>query len=680
MKQKERLFWLMAVLALVTFAVTGVSNYILYKNAIAGQRERLADTAGSLAQLIESVANMDPSFRGSDPENLLRSTLERIQPSHFRGLGKTGEIVLAKRQGDSIIFLSNRRYAVSERIQPISLESRFAEPMRLALSGKTGTVVGLDYRGEKVLAAYEYISLLKLGLDAKIDFSEIRAPYIRSATVSGTIAALAILFGFFLFGRLTNPILAALEASEKQYRTLIETLQEGVWVIDKNAKTTFVNPKMAEMLGYQVEEMEGKSLFSFMDEHGVEAAKVDLERRKKGVLEQHDFEFLRKDGSRLFATLETGPVFDEKGRYAGALAGVMDITERRRADAALRISEEKFRSVIEQSADGIVLTDTDGMIIEWNRGAERILGLKRKDVLGRPIWDVQTSIAPAEKRTPEDSEKLKTMLMAFFRTQQAPWVNRLVEIGIVCPDGAKRTIQALVFPISSQSGPMFCGIFRDVSDLKQTEEQLKSLLHDKETLLREIFHRVKNNFQIISSLLNLQSHSLKNPQALSVLQESRDRIRTMSLIHEKLYRSESLTGVRFDEYVRELAAGLFDSYGADPFKTSLKIDAKEVLLGMDTAVPCGLIVNELVSNSLKHAFPQDWPKKRLIAIKLRRERDGLIRLTVADNGRGLPPDLDVRSTQSLGLHLVTMLTEDQLNGKLKLERKNGAKFTIEFRE
>jgi PAS domain S-box-containing protein len=680
MRQKQRLYWLMAILAAVTIAVAGISNYILYQKAIAGQRERLVDTVGNLAQLIGSVARMDPSLRGSDTEILLRATLERIQPSQFRGLGKTGEIVLAKQQGDSILFLTNRRYGISDKIGPISLKSRYAEPMRLALSGKAGTVVGPDYRGEKVLAAYEYIPLLKLGIDAKIDFSEIRAPYVKSAAVSGTIAAMAILAGFFLFGRLTNPILAALEASEKQYRTLIETLQEGVWAIDQDAKTTFVNPKMAAMLGYTIEEMTGKSLFSFMDQDGIASAKDKMEMRKKGVREQHDFEFLRKDGRRISVTLETAPILDEQGRFGGALAGVMDVTERRRADAALKISEEKFRSIIEQSADGIVLTDPEGILIEWNRGAERIMGLRRRDILGQPLWSVQLRMAPADKRTPEDAEKLKAVLMSFFRTQQAPWLNRLIETGIERPDGARRTIQTLVFFIQTQSGPLVCGIFRDVTELKQTEEKLKSLVQEKETLLKEVFHRVKNNFQIVSSLLNLQSHSLKNPQALSVLQESRDRIRTMSLIHEKLYRSESLTGVRFDEYLRELAAGLFDSYGADPFKIGLKVEAKEVLLGMDMAVPTGLIVNELVSNSLKHAFPPEQTKKGLVSIRLAREKNGTVRLSVADNGRGLPEDLDVRHTESLGLHLVTMLAQDQLNGKLKLERKNGTKFTIEFRE
>jgi PAS domain S-box-containing protein len=679
MRQKKNLFWLMAVLAAITFSVAGISNYILYKKAIAGQRERLEDTVGILAQLIEAVASPDPTFKYHDPEILLRVVLDQIQAPRFRGLGRTGEIVLARQRGDSIVFLTSRRRGIARDIEPITVKSRFGGPIQNALAGKTGTMVGLDYKGDEVLAAFEYISALNLGIVAKIDYSEITAPYIGAAAATGSIAALAMLAGFFLFGRLTNPILSALEASEKQYRTLIETLQEGVWAVDGNANTTFVNSTMADMLGTTPEAMAGKSIYSFMEAKEAEGVKSNLARCQKGVHGQRDIEFIRKNGSRLYAAVEMGPVFNEAGRFTGALAGVMDVSERRLADAALRTSEEKFRSVIEQSADGIVLIASDGAITEWNRGARKITNLRRKDVLGRPPWEIQSGLAVQDKRTPENEEKLKALIMDMLRTQQAHWMNRLIESEIELPDGTHKTIQALVFPIRSQSGAMACGIFRDVTELKKTEEQLKSLLHEKETLLKEVFHRVKNNFQIVSSLLNLQSHTIRNPQVLSVLQESRDRIRTMSLVHEKLYRSESLTGIRFDEYAKELAAGLFDSYGADPFKVSLKIDAEVVSLGMDTAVPCGLIVNELVSNSLKHAFPADWTKNGLISIRLRRERNGWIRLAVADNGRGLPPGMDVKEAQSLGLHLVTMLTEDQLGGKLKIEKRNGTKITIEFK-
>jgi PAS domain S-box-containing protein len=594
-------------------------------------------------------------------------------------LGKTGEITISAKRGDQIVFLLNRRYGETELLPPVPFVSRLAEPSRRALNGLSGTMVGLDYRGEKVLAAYTPAAALGIGVVAKIDFSEIRAPFIRAGIISGSIAVAAILFGAFLFIRISNPILQSLAESEKKYRQLIETLQEGVWAIDKDGYTTFVNPRMAEMLGYAPEEMLGRPLFSFMDEAGVRIAKTKLEHREQGVKEQHDFEFVKKNGERIYAVLETGPLKDANGRYAGALAGVIDLSERKRMETALRGSEEKFRSVVEQSGDGIVLTDDRGTVIEWNRSAEQILGLGRKKALGLPLWDVQVQYALLEHRNQASYEKLKAALSEFYTTREAPWLNRLTETGIERPDGTKRTIQSIIFPIQIEKTYMVGAIIRDVTEKKQAEEKLQSLVKEKDLLLKEVYHRVKNNFQIIASLLNLQCNTIQDPKVLELLKVSHDRVRMMSLIHEKLYRSADLAGINFGEYIRDLALGLFDSYGADRSRTSLEIDAADVRLGVDAAIPCGLIVNELVSNCLKYAFPKDWKKKGVIEIKLRKLKDGKVRLIVADNGAGLPAGMDIRKTTSLGLHLVILLAEEQLNGIIHTDGKQGTKVTVEFK-
>jgi PAS domain S-box-containing protein len=324
------------------------------------------------------------------------------------------------------------------------------------------------------------------------------------------------------------------------------------------------------------------------------------------------------------------------------------------------------------------LTDDRGKVIEWNRGAERILGLQRRDALGSMLWDVQFKTALETQRSQEAYERLKSMFFDFFTTREASWLNHIVETEIQRPDGKRRTIQSIVFPIHLEHDFMTGNVIRDVTESKETETKLKSLVAEKELLLREVYHRVKNNFQIIASLLNLQSQSISDPQALSVFRESRDRIRTMSLIHERLYQTESLSGVDFGDYAHSLAIELYHSYAADPSKILLKVDAKKVTLGLDSAIPCGLIINELVSNCLKYAFPKGWEKKGLIEIILRQNAKGMVRLIVADDGRGFPEGLDIRRTKSLGLHLVAMLAEQQLHGKLKLERGNGTRFTIEF--
>ncbi|MEE9401297.1 MAG: histidine kinase dimerization/phosphoacceptor domain -containing protein, partial [Dehalococcoidia bacterium] len=225
------------------------------------------------------------------------------------------------------------------------------------------------------------------------------------------------------------------------------------------------------------------------------------------------------------------------------------------------------------------------------------------------------------------------------------------------------------------------GILQDITERKQAEEEIKASLKEKELLLKEIHHRVKNNLQVVSSLLYLQSEHIKDEQSLATIAESQNRIKSMALVHEQLYQSEGLARVDFAEYIRNLATYLLRSYGVNPDAITLKIDADDVSLDIDTAIPCGLIINELVSNSLKHAFPAGkarGDRESEIRIGLR-AHDNKLTLVVSDNGVGLPGDLDFRNTESLGLHLVNTLTR-QVEGTIELDRSGGTAFQITFAE
>jgi PAS domain S-box-containing protein len=182
--------------------------------------------------------------------------------------------------------------------------------------------------------------------------------------------------------------------SEEKYKLLIDTIQEGIWVIDKDSITTFVNPRMAEILGYTSEEMLGKHLFSFMDEQGKAVAERNVERRKHGIKEQHDFEFIKKDGTRIYTQLETGPILDAEGQYAGAIASVADISERREAELRLRASEQAFRAVVENSPDVIIRYDRAGRRIYVNPEFERVNHLAAQQVLGKTPAEISTELAP----------------------------------------------------------------------------------------------------------------------------------------------------------------------------------------------------------------------------------------------------------------------------------------------
>ena len=218
---------------------------------------------------------------------------------------------------------------------------------------------------------------------------------------------------------------------------------------------------------------------------------------------------------------------------------------------------------------------------------------------------------------------------------------------------------------------------------KLREERLKRSIKEKEILIKEVHHRVKNNMQIIYSLLNLQSRRIKDKNILKMLQESQNRVRSMALLHEKLYQSKDLAMIEFGDYIRKLVYSLFHTYAVSSDSITLKINAENIYMDINTAIPCGLIINELVSNSLKHAFPEDkgWSEKGeakgQIYIKLTSHKKNNFTLIIRDNGVGFPEDLDFRSTQSLGLQLVNTLVK-QLEGSIKLRQKDGTSFKIEF--
>jgi two-component sensor histidine kinase/DNA-binding response OmpR family regulator len=238
---------------------------------------------------------------------------------------------------------------------------------------------------------------------------------------------------------------------------------------------------------------------------------------------------------------------------------------------------------------------------------------------------------------------------------------------------------------------------QELARREEAERRITASLREKEVLLREIHHRVKNNLQVISSLLYLQSQNITAPEILEMFQDSQNRVRSMALVHEELYRTEDLAQIDFAEYIQELAGQLLRSYNLGPGAVSLSVDADNTALGVDAAVPCGLILNELLSNSLKHAFPallhsddghghaehllDQGPSAPArgegsqIHVSLCTDADGLVQLRVADNGVGFPEELDFRKTESLGLQLVSILV-NQLRGKVELHREGGTEFRI----
>jgi two-component system, sensor histidine kinase PdtaS len=224
-----------------------------------------------------------------------------------------------------------------------------------------------------------------------------------------------------------------------------------------------------------------------------------------------------------------------------------------------------------------------------------------------------------------------------------------------------------------QSRRFLLVLARDVTERHRAEQQLRSSLREKEALLREVHHRVKNNLQIISSLLHMQAAESSDPQIQTVFQESQTRVRSMALVHERLYQSGDFSGINFRDYIPAVGKDLLFSYGRTDI--ALSIDAEDIHLAIDSAIPCGLIINELISNCLKHAFPHG--RRGTITMELHTLGEDKVRFVVRDDGVGFPPDKNLADIRSMGIALVQGLTQ-QLDGTIELQRMNGTAFTLEF--
>lgn len=328
--------------------------------------------------------------------------------------------------------------------------------------------------------------------------------------------------------------------------------------------------------------------------------------------------------------------------------------------------EKQLSLINDNMMDLITQSDAEGKYQYVSPSAYKILGYDPQNMLGKNILDFVH---------PHDLENVKSSIQKAVYTCS----SNETEYRYKKASGDYIWIETIGTPIfddkNSLKGFVCCS--RNIDDRKHAEKRIKASLEEKEVLLKEIHHRVKNNMQIISSLLSLQSRHVKDGRELEILKESQNRVMSMAMIHEKLYRTHNLAQINFEEYIQSLISGLFSSYGINPGIIKTKLNLKEVLLDIDTAIPCGLILNELVTNSLKHAFPEG--RKGEINIILSQEGENMLKMIVGDNGIGFPEDIDFQNTDSLGLKLVNTLV-NQLKGEIELERYNGTKFILNLQK
>ena len=460
-----------------------------------------------------------------------------------------------------------------------------------------------------------------------------------------------------------------LRQSQREVSTLLDSLPAYVFFKDSKSVYMSANKKFSDAVGFSKREIVRKTDYDFYSrDRAIKLRGDDARVIMTGEPLYVGEETVVEGGKTVTVATRKVPLKNERGSVVGLIGVGFDVTEIKQGQKALRESEERFRNVFTQSPIGIQIYDPECKLIEMNDSCMHILGVEIVDEAKKFKLFEEPMMTEEIKERIESRETVRFEAQFNFSLLREKMLMETSRSGNCYLD-------CLVSPLGGEDDEdqRLLVLMQDVTERRVAEERIRLSLKEKEVLLKEVHHRVKNNLQIISSLLNLQSKYIKDDQALEMFKESRNRIRSMTLIHEKLYRSKDLANLDVAEYIQNLSSNLFRSYSAG--RVNLKTQVDDILLGIDTAIPCGLIINELVSNSLKHAFPD---KQGEILVNLHRD-DGKFTLTVSDNGVGFPEHVDFRNTDSLGLQLVCTLT-DQLDGAIELNRTGGTEFKITFGE
>lgn len=473
----------------------------------------------------------------------------------------------------------------------------------------------------------------------------------------------------------TEKMLNEQKVSEQAYKiqTIFDSANHMIWTLDTSGKITSFNRifKLKIKERYGVEVNVGDTTFEL-------AKKVNLtldfdwedmlNRFKKVKRLQFEVESYDKNNIHHIEDVSIIPIFNDEGEIIELAGLAQTVTFKKAAEKKLKDQASKINSIFNSTAMLIWTVDQDKRIVAYNKifGDEYYKLLGKEVAIGNNFFD---SIKPIVKK--ENFEALEGFFAAAFRGESQQFEGKIKN-----EDGRTKWIEIFLNPIYSEHNiikEITC-LSHDITDKKVIQKQMEGSIREKEILLQEVHHRVKNNLQVISSILNLQSSYVKDDTTLNILRESQNRIKSMSFIHESLYQTKDFSHIDFGDYVLSLSRNLIHSYSLTTSGIRLKTDFDKLFLSLDQAITCGLIINELISNALKYAFIGLSKGEIKIEIKERNER---VYLTIADNGIGLPKDFDAENSDTLGLQLVYTLI-DQLDAEMKINTTKGTKYLITF--
>jgi PAS domain S-box-containing protein len=519
----------------------------------------------------------------------------------------------------------------------------------------------------------------------------------------------------------------SLKVNEQRMRQLTEHMADVVWTADLNMNLNYVSPSIEKIIGIpadqyiKIKSEEKFSPSSLLKLKATLAEELEIEKSpnvKKDRTRIIEFEERKADGKFTWFSMHVSFIRDSKGNVIGIQGVSRNINDIKRYEAAL-IQNEKILQAVNFEAE-LFLSSFTLRKETINRFLARLgeaAGVSRVSLFEKyddefssqrmrlrygwtspgiftqaenslfKNWAQKSAVFHGWVKIMEQGEVISGRVSDFTSNEKTALSAHGIQSLVIVPvfvEGLWWGIMGFEECKTERewTGAEIDALRTSVSILglaierKHAQERVLSTLREKEVLLREIHHRVKNNMQVTSSLLKLQARQIEDEGLLKILKESENRIRAMALIHEKLYRSENLASIRFKDYVQDLVRNQFASYSVSQKKVTVDLEIEDIYLEIDFATPCGMIITELVSNALKYAFPGD--RKGHIMVSLRLLDNDRYELMVKDDGAGLPKDIDPKDTTSFGLYLLRLLAEKQLKGKMEIFRSNGTQCRIRF--
>lgn len=457
-----------------------------------------------------------------------------------------------------------------------------------------------------------------------------------------------------------------LEKTKNVYANLYNLAPVGYVTLDSNGIILKSNQTFSEMTGVDISEINGTGFINFLDD---ESRKVFLGRYKaffKNPESKSIDAFLRNNTGSPIAVRINGKrdnlsrLQKNENEKERLLLLISDICEQKRAEEALQESENRYRTLFESAADAIMIHDYEGRILQVNRSASERLGYSIEEFKNLTLRDIDTQLY--KDKIEERAKELKATKSLIFESEHISKSGTVYPVEISCKEIEYRGKTAIL------------SMSRDIRERKEAEKKIQSLLNDKEILLKEVHHRIKNNMNTIAGLLYIQAETMSDACGAAAIQDARNRVFLMMNLYDKLYRSTDFRNVSTAEYLYSLIGEISMTYSNDN-RIKIEKEIEDFVIDSKLLFPAGMIINELISNAFKYAFPEE--QKGTVKVYFTRPEKGLVSLIVSDDGTGISENIDLGNSSGFGLTLVNMLVT-QLKGSADIIRKNGTTFRISF--